>query len=51
MQINLKVWRQENRQAIGGYKNYSVSDVSEHMSFFEMLDKLNNELVLSLIHI
>jgi len=45
MQINLKVWRQENRQAVGGYKNYSVSDISEHMSFFEMLDKLNNELV------
>jgi succinate dehydrogenase / fumarate reductase iron-sulfur subunit len=45
MKINLKVWRQENRQAAGGYKNYSVSDISEHMSFFEMLDKLNNELV------
>ena len=45
MQINLKVWRQENRQASGDYKNYSVSDISEQMSFFEMLDKLNNELV------
>jgi len=46
MKINLKVWRQENRQAVGEYKNYSVSDISEHMSFFEMLDKLNNELVI-----
>ena len=38
MQINLKVWRQKTRDATGGYKNYSVSEVSEHMSFFEMLD-------------
>ena len=45
MQINLKVWRQENRKSSGEYKNYSVSEISEHMSFFEMLDKLNNELV------
>ena len=45
MQINLKVWRQKTRDATGGYKNYSVSEVSEHMSFFETLDKLNNELV------
>ncbi len=45
MQINLKVWRQSNREAAGSYVNYSVSDITEDMSFFEMLDKLNNELV------
>lgn len=45
MQINLKIWRQANRDVAGSYVNYSVSEISEDMSFFEMLDKLNNELV------
>ena len=45
MQFNLKVWRQKNRNDKGGFVDYSVSDITDDMSFFEMLDKLNNELI------
>ncbi len=46
MRITLKVWRQKNTADQGGFIYYEVQDVTEDMSFFEMLDKLNNELVL-----
>ena len=46
MRVTLKVWRQKNTADKGGFVSYEVQDVSEDMSFFEMLDKLNDELVL-----
>ena len=46
MRITLKVWRQKNTADQGGFVRYEVQDVTEDMSFFEMLDKLNDELVL-----
>ncbi len=46
MRVTLRVWRQKNTADKGGFVHYEVQDVSEDMSFFEMLDKLNNELVL-----
>jgi len=46
VRITLKVWRQKNTADQGGFIYYEVQDVTEDMSFFEMLDKLNNELVL-----
>lgn len=46
MRITLKVWRQKNTADQGGFVYYEVQDVTEDMSFFEMLDKLNDELVL-----
>ena len=45
MKINLKVWRQPKSNVPGEFKHYTVKNVSEDMSFFEMLDMLNNTLI------
>ncbi|MEQ8245780.1 succinate dehydrogenase/fumarate reductase iron-sulfur subunit [Fulvivirga sp.] len=45
MKIKLKVWRQKNAQDKGGFKTYNLDDVSEDMSFLEMFDVLNEDLV------
>jgi len=45
MNIKLKIWRQKNAQDQGGFQNYELNNVSEHMSFLEMLDVLNEELI------
>lgn len=45
MTINLKIWRQKSAQDSGKFQDYKLSDVSEHMSFLEMLDVLNEELI------
>lgn len=42
--IKLRVWRQANREATGGFKEYDVEVIPE-MSFLEMLDVLNERLV------
>ena len=45
MRINLVVWRQPDAGTEGSFHNYTVDNVVEEMSFLEMLDVLNNELV------
>ena len=45
MNISLKVWRQKNNNAKGTLENYQVKDVSPDMSFLEMFDVLNEELI------
>jgi len=45
MKIQLKVWRQPDAQSKGNFKDYTVNEVSEDMSFLEMFDVLNEELV------
>ena len=45
MKINLKIWRQSSSSARGKFLNYTIDNVSEDMSFFEMLDMLNNNLI------
>ena len=45
MKINLKIWRQAVNSNEGEFKHYIVDHVSEDMSFFEMLDMLNNSLI------
>lgn len=45
MKLNLKIWRQEGPAAKGAIKTYPVNNVSEDMSFLEMLDVLNDDLV------
>jgi succinate dehydrogenase / fumarate reductase iron-sulfur subunit len=42
--ITLRVWRQANAQSEGRMVTYQVQDVSEDMSFLEMLDLLNEDL-------
>ncbi|AGA79035.1 succinate dehydrogenase/fumarate reductase iron-sulfur subunit [Echinicola vietnamensis] len=44
MNLTLKVWRQQNSSDKGGFKNYTLTGISEDMSFLEMLDVLNEEL-------
>ncbi len=45
MRIILHIWRQANPQARGRMVRYEVPNVSEHMSFLEMLDVLNEDLI------
>ena len=45
MNLTLKIWRQKNRQAKGGFEAYQVSDIVPEMSFLEMLDVLNEDLI------
>ena len=45
MNLKLKVWRQKNSKAKGGFETYEVSDISSEMSFLEMFDVLNERLV------
>lgn len=45
MTLTLKVWRQKNNKSKGKFETYVVEDVNEHMSFLEMLDVMNENLV------
>ncbi len=44
MRLTLHVWRQKDAQSPGRMVRYEVNGVSEHMSFLEMLDVLNEDL-------
>ena len=46
MKVTLRVWRQADSRAKGKMAVYNLDDVSEHMSFLEMLDVLNERLTL-----
>jgi succinate dehydrogenase / fumarate reductase iron-sulfur subunit len=45
VKINLKIWRQSSSNADGKFGTYIVDNISEDMSFFEVLDMLNNQLI------
>ena len=45
MNLTLKIWRQLNAQTAGKFVTYEVKDVTKDMSFLEMLDKLNEDLL------
>ena len=45
MNLTLKVWRQKNADTNGSIETYPIRDVSEDMSFLEMLDVLNEQLI------
>jgi len=45
MHIKLKVWRQSNSNTQGAFENYSLDTVSPDMSFLEMFDILNEQLI------
>ncbi|MDR1078392.1 MAG: succinate dehydrogenase/fumarate reductase iron-sulfur subunit, partial [Propionibacteriaceae bacterium] len=44
MRIKLRIWRQAGPDAPGAMQTYQLDQVSEEMSFLEMLDMLNEEL-------
>jgi len=46
MNLTLKIWKQKNASDKGGFQSYSVTDISPDMSFLEMFDVLNEELIL-----
>ena len=46
MKLTLRVWRQKNADADGAMSTYEVDGISSDMSFLEMLDTLNEELIL-----
>lgn len=43
--LKLKVWRQKNASDKGHFEMYDMPDVNTHMSFLEMMDVLNDQLV------
>ncbi len=45
MNLTLKIWKQKGPQDKGQMVEYKVTDISEHMSFLEMMDVLNEDLV------
>jgi succinate dehydrogenase / fumarate reductase iron-sulfur subunit len=45
MNLTLKIWRQKNANESGKIVEYKVNEVSPDMSFLEMIDVLNNDLV------
>lgn len=45
MNLTVKVWRQKNSRAQGNFESYSVKNISSEMSFLEMIDVLNEELI------
>ena len=45
MRLTLKIWRQENAQAKGEMVTYPIDNISPDMSFLEMMDVLNKELI------
>jgi succinate dehydrogenase / fumarate reductase, iron-sulfur subunit len=45
MNFTLRIWRQENAKAAGEFVTYHINEVTPHMSFLEMLDALNEDLL------
>lgn len=45
MKLTLKIWRQKNKEAKGEFKTYSLDGIEGDMSFLEMLDILNEQLI------
>ena len=45
MNLTLKIWRQKDSKSKGQMTDYKVTEISEHMSFLEMKDVLNEQLV------
>ena len=46
MKFTVKIWRQKGPEASGRFATYEAQDMSPDMSFLEMLDSINQELVL-----
>ena len=45
LQLTLKVWRQKSSTDKAKFETYDVSGLNSHMSFLEMMDVLNEQLV------
>ncbi len=47
MKLKLKVWRQKNSKSTGKLVDYNIDNITPDMSFLEMLDVLNSQLIQS----
>ncbi len=45
MRLELHIWRQKDARSAGRFVRYDLDEISEHMSFLEMLDVLNQRLI------
>ena len=45
MRLTLRIWRQVNTRSQGRLMSYEVDDISPDMSFLEVLDRLNEQLI------
>lgn len=45
MKFTLKIWRQKNAAAKGGFVTYNIDNISPDTSFLEMLDILNEQII------
>ncbi|MBL1281477.1 MAG: succinate dehydrogenase/fumarate reductase iron-sulfur subunit [Fluviicola sp.] len=45
MNLTLKIWRQKDANSKGQMVDYKVTEISGHMSFLEMMDVLNEQLI------
>ena len=45
MNLALHIWRQKDRKDKGRFVTYNLKDISSHMSFLEMMDTLNEDLI------
>lgn len=45
MNLTLKIWRQKNSNSKGKFETYQVKDINPEMSFLEMIDVLNEDLI------
>lgn len=45
MNFKLKIWRQKNAATKGKFEDYTLKDVSSEMSFLQMLDYFNDQLI------
>ena len=45
MNVNLKVWRQKNQADAGHFENYKANNISPDMSFLEMMDVVNEQII------
>jgi len=45
LNLTLKIWRQDGPDEFGEFQSYDLDGVSSHMSFLEMLDVLNEQLL------
>ena len=45
MNLTLMVWRQKGPDTPGKLEQYEAGEISEEMSFLEMLDEVNEELI------
>ncbi len=45
LHLTLKIWRQTGATAQGRFETYPIEGINDHMSFLEMLDVLNENLI------